>query len=130
MPEWTQLTRAISTETSDEPGKDEKPETPLGKKLRLAATPARKAAYLSQEIIQLMENVFLDLDLHHDADHKDHRGWLELFKHWAAQPAIRDAWQHSYHLFGERFEHFCEQVLRMPVDDKNRRKEITGGPVS
>jgi hypothetical protein len=94
---------------------DAKTEQALAAPLALAPEPARKAAYLCQELLQLMENVYLDLDLHHAAGHEDHRGWMELFKYWAKQPAVSQAWQHSHQTFGERFETFCDEVLDMPA---------------
>jgi len=110
MPEWSALHDACKGLPVPE-----KSQPALLKPLKLAAEPARKAAYLCQELLQLMENVYLDLDLHHAAGHQDHRGWMELFRYWAKQPVIRKAWEHSHKTFGERFENFCDEVLGMPV---------------
>jgi len=104
MPKWSNLVLAAAKRAAQAPsGIATAPATVID--------PARHIAYITQEIIQLMENIYLDLDLHHDADHKDHRGWMALFKHWVRQPAIKEAWISSKGLFGERFENFWDDVL-------------------
>ncbi|MEG7727157.1 hypothetical protein U2063_15330, partial [Listeria monocytogenes] len=67
MPKWSNLVLAAAKRAA---------QAPLGIATAPATVidPARHIAYITQEIIQLMENIYLDLDLHHDADHKDHRG--------------------------------------------------------
>lgn len=105
MPEWSKLVKTARSLLPDLKSTSETP-PPVTE-----TSPSRKAAYISQEIIQLMENVYLDLDLHHDADHEDHRGWMMLFRYWASRPVIRDAFERSRHLFGDRFERFWIEVL-------------------
>ncbi|MBM3727225.1 MAG: hypothetical protein FJW40_17605 [Acidobacteria bacterium] len=46
----------------------------------------RKAFYLSQELLQLMEDVYIDLKLEDFSSHPDNRGWMNLFKHWTWHP--------------------------------------------
>ncbi|MBK8040651.1 MAG: hypothetical protein IPK22_26495 [Verrucomicrobiaceae bacterium] len=113
IPKWSRLHSVCCGLPVDVQAAEAMPAT-----LALAPEPARKAAYLCQELLQLMENVYLDLDLHHAAGHEDHRGWMELFKYWAKQPAIRQSWQLTYQTFGERFETFCDEVLDMPAKSK------------
>jgi len=103
MPAWCHLVQAAKSDVQSA-SDSEAAATPAP-----VTDPARKIAYLTQEIIQLMENVYLDLS--NEADHKDHRGWMALFRHWVQQPAIKKAWASSKHLFGERFEHFWDDVL-------------------
>lgn len=66
------------------------------------------------ELIQLMENVFLDLRLDDFWDHPDNRGWAILFMQWARSPRLREIWVNTRSTFGIRFEYFCEQHLGLP----------------
>jgi hypothetical protein len=68
------------------------------------------------ELIQLMENAFLDLRLDDFWDHPDNRGWTILLSAWARSPRFRRIWQESHSVFGIRFEYFCESRLGLPVD--------------
>lgn len=105
MPKWSELVLAAAKRAAQAPAGTATTAPAF------TADPARHIAYITQEIIQLMENIYLDLDLHHDADHQDHRGWMALFKHWVQQPSIKEAWESSKGLFGERFENFWDDVL-------------------
>jgi hypothetical protein len=69
------------------------------------------------EIIQLMENVFLDLRLDDFWEHPDNRGWAVLFMRWAGSPKLRDIWVKGRSTFGIRFEYFCEARLGLPRDN-------------
>ena len=69
------------------------------------------------EIIQLMENVFLDLRLDDFWDHPDNRGWAVLFMRWAGSPKLRNVWGKWRSTFGIRFEHFCDTRLGLPRDN-------------
>jgi hypothetical protein len=68
------------------------------------------------ELIQLMENVFLDLRLDDFWTHPDNRGWAILFMRWARSPRFRAIWRKSHRTFGIRFEYFCEERLGLPRD--------------
>ena len=46
--------------------------------------------YTCVEMIQLMENVYLDLQLEETWDHADNHGWRKLFTRWAAAAAQGD----------------------------------------
>ena len=43
----------------------------------------REGFYVCLQMLQLMEDVFLDFDLDQYYDHIDNRGWMNLFQHWA-----------------------------------------------
>lgn len=75
-------------------------------------TTTRKIAYLSQRIVQLMENVFLDLDLAYHAEHEDHQGWMAAFRFWAQNRHIQAAWEASKSTFGDRFQTFWNQQIK------------------
>jgi hypothetical protein len=68
------------------------------------------------ELIQLMENVFLDLRLDDFWDSPDNRGWAILFMRWARSPRFREIWVQVRHTFGVRFEYFCASRLGLPCD--------------
>jgi hypothetical protein len=68
------------------------------------------------QLIQLMENVFLDLRLDDFWTHPDNRGWAILFMQWARSPRFRQIWSESRCTFGIRFEHFCAARLGLERD--------------
>ena len=68
------------------------------------------------ELIQLMENVFLDLRLDDFWDHPDNRGWAILFMRWARSPKFRRIWHGTRRTFGIRFEYFCGARLGLERD--------------
>jgi hypothetical protein len=76
-------------------------------------TTTRKIAYLSQRIVQLMENVFLDLDLAYHAEHEDHQGWMAAFRFWAQNQHIQAAWEASKSTYGDRFQTFWNQQIKL-----------------
>ncbi|HEY6763941.1 MAG TPA: patatin-like phospholipase family protein, partial [Candidatus Sulfotelmatobacter sp.] len=73
-------------------------------------------AIIGLELIQLMENVFLDLRLDDFWSHPDNRGWAILFMRWARSPRFRAIWKTTHRTFGIRFEYFCEARLGLSRD--------------
>ena len=78
---------------------------------------ADEETLIGLEIIQLMENVFLDLRLDDFWDHPDNRGWAVLFMRWAGSSKLRQIWALWRSTFGIRFEYFCEARLGLPRDN-------------
>ncbi len=71
-----------------------------------------RAGFLAcNELIQLMESVYLDLHLEETHDHPDNRGWMNLFSHWVWSSMFRTTWAISSCTFGGRFQLFCERHL-------------------
>ncbi len=68
------------------------------------------------ELIQLMEDVFLDLRLDDFWEHPDNRGWAILFMRWARSPKFRRIWNGTRRTFGIRFEYFCSARLGLLRD--------------
>ncbi|HEY7185956.1 MAG TPA: patatin-like phospholipase family protein [Vicinamibacterales bacterium] len=66
------------------------------------------------ELIQLMENVFIALQLDDFWVHPDNRGWVTLFTSWAKCGTFRQAWQQTRSTFGIGFAYFCEHRLGLP----------------
>jgi hypothetical protein len=78
----------------------------------------RAEFYACVEMIQLMENVYIDLHLDDTWGHADNRGWRELFERWAAMPQLNATWKVTYALFGERFRFFARRYLGMKDDER------------
>ncbi len=75
---------------------------------------SRLEFYTCVEMIQLMENVYLDLQLEETWPHPDNHGWRTLFTQWAATPQMRETWRATQRVFGARFQHFCRRELGLP----------------
>ena len=71
------------------------------------AAEIRSAFFFCQELIQLMENVYLDLNLERYFEHPDNRGWANLFRHWTYSDMFRVTWAITASTFGLRFGYFC-----------------------
>jgi hypothetical protein len=82
-----------------------------------AATPNDAEICIGLELIQLMENVFLDLRLDDFWDHPDNRGWAILFMRWARCPRFRKIWDMTRRTYGIRFEYFCNTRLNLKRDE-------------
>jgi hypothetical protein len=79
-----------------------------------AATPplsTRDEFYICNSLIQLMENVYADLDLENNWGHPHVIGWMQIFRGWAQQRAFRDTWAKSKSTYAERFQSFYEDRL-------------------
>jgi hypothetical protein len=77
----------------------------------------RKGFYLCNLMMQLMENVYTDLDLESDYNHPDNRGWMNLFRHWSWSGMFRVTWTVSACTFGARFQKFCEKHLDLDLGE-------------
>lgn len=76
----------------------------------------RQIHYVGNRMIQLMEDVYLDLNLEEEVEyeHPDHQGWVELFKCWSQSTAFRRVWVASKNTYGQRFRMFCNERLGLP----------------
>jgi hypothetical protein len=74
----------------------------------------RVCFYFCQELMQLMEIVYLDLDLERTWDHPDNRGWMNIFRHWSWVPMFRVVWVLTAATYGSRFVGFCQAQLELP----------------
>jgi hypothetical protein len=75
----------------------------------------REGFYLCNTVIQLMENVYHDLELETQFDHPDNRGWMNLFRHWAWCNMFRVTWAMSAATYGARFQSFCKRHLELAL---------------
>ena len=81
-------------------------------------TPApefRTGFYVGSQMLQLMENVYLELQLEETWDHSDNSGWKGLFLVWAKADVVQKAWALTGETYGVRFRHFCERKLDLPL---------------
>jgi hypothetical protein len=76
-----------------------------------AATP-RDAIYFCIELIQLMEDVYFELNFQHRADRENpvYAGWLGIFNRWARSRAVGDAWAVSREGFNVLFQEFFDEL--------------------
>jgi len=105
-PEWERLMS----------GAEETAATPAAAaSLGLPPTVAERRAgfYACNAILQLMEDVYLDLNLETEHDHPDNAGWMNLFRHWSWSAMFRVTWMISASCYGARFRSFCEDRLQL-----------------
>jgi hypothetical protein len=98
-PEWAHLEQGVGAEAPDQPW------------LPDDVHALRAAFYLCESIIQLMESVYIDVNLEITYDHPDNRGWMNLFRRFAAAGMLRITWAVSAATYGARFQSFCEHHL-------------------
>jgi hypothetical protein len=86
--------------------------TPITSTERRTIEQERAARYWCNAIIQLMENVYVDLDLDDpkERDHPDNAGWLLLFRRWSVTPLFRRTWAIVASAYGARFQRFFERL--------------------
>lgn len=68
------------------------------------------AFYFCNSLIQLMENVFLELNFEVDEyfKHPHNEGWRNLFKLWAKAPTVQKTWEINKLTYSKRFREFAE----------------------
>jgi hypothetical protein len=71
----------------------------------------RDSFYVVNSLIQLMENVYADLDLEHEWDHPRIEGWRSAFQRWANSPSFHKVWEISRATYSSRFQRFYEDRL-------------------
>ena len=81
-----------------------------------APSPQPEELAACMELLQLMENVFLELRLDDFWNHPDNRGWAMLFTMCAQSAKFQEVWKLMRHTYGIRFQYFCEQHLGLGRD--------------
>jgi hypothetical protein len=71
----------------------------------------RDEFYICNELIQLMENVYADLDLEKYYAHPHVQGWMSVFQKWAQHGAFQNTWKISRTTYAKRFQRFFEDRL-------------------
>ena len=72
----------------------------------------RDEFYVCNSLVQLIENVYLDIDLERNWDHPHVAGWMGVFRRWVQQPAFRRTWKISESTYADRFRNFYNDRLR------------------
>jgi hypothetical protein len=85
----------------------------------------RHGFYFCNSLIQLMEDVYLDLDLEHQWAHPDNRGWMNLFRHWSWSGMFQVTWAICASTYGLRFQRFCSRRLDLNGIYRLKVKELT-----
>ncbi|HET7924641.1 MAG TPA: hypothetical protein VFL30_07065, partial [Rhodanobacteraceae bacterium] len=88
----------------------------------------RQGFYFCNSLLQLMESVYVGLNLETDWRHPDLSGWLNVFNHWAWSGMFRVTWAVSAATYGGRFRAFCEQRLNLTLGDVDAQLVLTGPP--
>lgn len=100
-PEWEELMRGA------------KPPAPAGLWLPEGYEERRAGFHFCNNMLQLMENVYVELDLESEHRHPDHRGWMNLFQHWSWSAMFRVTYAVCCSMYGARFQRFCERRLHL-----------------
>jgi hypothetical protein len=87
----------------DRPGQPDIPPDP--------ARDTEKEFLFLTSLFQLMENVYLDLDLENNADHPDNAGWMAIFSKWTQTNTFRNAWDRCGWTYGRNFQVFCNRLF-------------------
>jgi hypothetical protein len=74
----------------------------------------RNAFYFCTSLIQLMENVYLDLNLEDNLNHPDNAGWVHVFSNWTKSPVFLSAWKLSHDTYGTTFQRWCQRNFQLP----------------
>jgi hypothetical protein len=72
--------------------------------------PEKEFLFLTS-LFQLMENVYIDLDLENNADHPNNAGWMSIFSKWTQTVSFRNAWQRCDWTYGRNFQNFCNRLF-------------------
>jgi hypothetical protein len=73
--------------------------------------PPRDEFYICNRLIQLMENVYADLDLECNFAHPHVEGWMRVFRGWVTQQPFQRTWAISESTYAERFRNFYNEKL-------------------
>jgi hypothetical protein len=75
----------------------------------------RAGFFLCTQVIQLMESVYLDLNLEEEHAHPDNYGWMNFFRHWSWSAMFRATWAVAACTYGARFQTFCQNQLDLKL---------------
>jgi hypothetical protein len=73
----------------------------------------RAGFHFCNSMLQLMENVYVDLNLQQEHEHPDNRGWMNLFRHWSWSGMFKVTYAVCCSMYGARFQTFCERNLNL-----------------
>lgn len=111
-PEWPQLVRGAKPPPQQPPPVAQPPQLWLPDSYE----ERRAGFHICIQMIQLMENAYLDLNLEEEYDHPDNRGWMNFFKHWSWAGMFQVTWAISASIYGARFQSFCRRHLDLNIE--------------
>jgi hypothetical protein len=88
----------------------------------------RHGFYFCNSLLQLMESVYVGLNLETEWRHPDNSGWLNVFNHWAWSGMFRVTWAVAAATYGGRFRAFCEQRLNLDLGAVKVERVLAGYP--
>ena len=73
----------------------------------------RRAYFIYLDLLQLIENVFLDLDFGNNAKwlHPGNAGWSTVIKYWAGRKEIQDVWETQKESYGRPFQTYFSDLV-------------------
>lgn len=86
----------------------------------------KQGFYFCNSLIQLMESVYIDLNLETEWQHPDNSGWVNLFNHWSWSGMFRVTWAVAAATYGRRFRAFCERRLNLDLGVVGARSVFAG----
>src|SRR5262245_36461448 len=75
----------------------------------------RAGFYAGAAMLELMQSVYLDLNLEDEYDHPDNRGWINLFRHWSGSGMFRVTYAIACSTLGARFQQFCTRRIDLAL---------------
>jgi hypothetical protein len=76
-----------------------------------SAEERRAGFYVCNQMLHLMEDVYLEFKLDEQYDHIDNRGWMNLFQHWTWSGMLVATWAITGSTYNPRFQRFCLRRL-------------------
>ena len=83
----------------------------------MTAGEMRKTLHFLVQIIQLMEDVWLNCHLETHWNHPNNLGWMNTFQRWAYTPSFRLWWPLLKSMYGSKFRRFMEERLDLADED-------------
>lgn len=110
-------TTTTTTTTNTATTEDQAAVEPTDDGLWLPADPESRRAgfYACSQMLQLMEDVYIEFRLDEHYDHIDNRGWMNLFQHWAWSGMLSATWGMTGSMYDPRFQRFCRRRLGLDL---------------
>ncbi|HUE86325.1 MAG TPA: patatin-like phospholipase family protein [Vicinamibacterales bacterium] len=70
----------------------------------------RHEVFVGALMLDLMQRVYLDLDLDEDREHPHNAGWIAIFRRWKEHQAVQTAWAASKTSYSRRFRWFYDTL--------------------
>jgi len=115
FPEWTRLMATGQTEAAAHSALPVR--APINYWLPPRPAERRAGFYVCTQMLQLMEDVYLEFRLDEHYDHIDNRGWMNLFQHWSWSGMLGATFAITGSNYDPRFQRFCLRRLGLKPGD-------------